>query len=131
MAYGTIAPLWRVKARSTIRCLLTLLAVAGLLLAPIMRPVSAVAMDVQMAAGQAGDAAPQARDGMPCCPEKPALPPCGKDCPFMLLCVGAPLHRASAVEVHVPRTLAEIILPRDRPNLVSIARAPPQRPPEI
>jgi hypothetical protein len=120
-----------VKARLTIRCFLILLAIVGLMLAPVARPALAVAMDMQTTDGQSGTDLRQASDGMPCCPEQPAQPACGKDCPLMALCVGTPLHGVSATEVGVRRTSVEALGPHDRPGLLSITRAPPQRPPEI
>jgi hypothetical protein len=120
-----------VKARLTIRCFLILLAIVGLMLAPVARPALAVAMDMQTTDGQSGTDLRQASDGMPCCQEQPAQPACGKDCPLMALCVGTPLHGVSATEVGVRRTSVEALGPHDRPGLLSITRAPPQRPPEI
>ena len=44
-----------------------------------------------------------AADDMPCCPSKPALPDCSKDCPLMALCVTAPIHFVSQTGLIVPR----------------------------
>jgi hypothetical protein len=67
---------------------------------------------------------------MPCCPGKPSLPDCGKDCPFMALCGAIVLHGVSHGGLIVPLTLAAVILPGDPSALVSHAHAPPRKPPK-
>ena len=115
---------------------LAVLAIAGLVLAPITRPAMAmsVATDMHASIGDAmaaGPAIADAADEMPCCPSKPALPDCSKDCPLMALCGTAPLHFVSQTGLIVPVTFISIVFPRDHSALVSIARAPPRRPPKI
>jgi hypothetical protein len=89
-------------------------------------------MDASMGNAMAADSAiADAADDMPCCPGKPALPDCSKDCPLMALCITAPLYFVSQTSLIVPLTFASIIFPRDNSDLVSIAQAPPRRPPKI
>jgi hypothetical protein len=108
-------------------------AVLGLLLTPVARPAMAAATDVNVSLDVRSEndlTASVAMDEMPCCPAKPTLPDCGKDCPFMGLCVGAALLGAPHVALMVPITPATIVLPGGQIDLASIARAPPQRPPK-
>jgi hypothetical protein len=127
--------LWYVRfmaIRSALGRICAFVAVAGLLLTPLARPAMAVATDVNASLdvrSESGLAASVAMEDMPCCPAQPTLPDCGKDCPFMGLCIGAALLGAP-VALIVPLTRATIVLPGDRVDLASIARAPPQRPPK-
>jgi len=122
--------------RSTIGRVLSILAVLGLVLVPISRPTMAMSVVADMHASM-GDAVAadsviaDPADEMPCCPSKPALPDCSKDCPLMALCVTAPLHFVSQTGLIVPITFVSIVFWRDHPDLVSIAQAPPRRPPKI
>ena len=72
-----------------------------------------------------------AADDMPCCPSKPVVPDCSKDCPLMALCVTAPLYFVSQTSLVVPVTFVSIVFPRDQSDLVSIAQTPPRKPPKI
>ena len=81
--------------------------------------------------GNSMAADPVAPDDMPCCPGKPSLPDCGKDCPLMALCSAAPLYFVSQIGLIVPTNFATIIFPSDQSDLGSVAHAPPQRPPNI
>jgi hypothetical protein len=93
-----------------------------------------VAMDMHATMGDttaAGSAAMDATDDMPCCPSKPALPDCGKDCPLMALCVSAPLYFVSQTSLVVLLSFVSIVFPGDQSELVSIAQAPPGRPPKV
>jgi hypothetical protein len=112
------------------------LAVAGLVLAPIARPAMALAMATDMHATMvdgmaAGSAGMGTTDDMPCCPSKPALPDCSKDCPLMALCVTAPIHFVSQTGLTVPLTFVAVVFPGARSDLVSIAQAPPRKPPKL
>src|SRR5215472_469868 len=123
------APMTRSSAIA--RCL-ALIALIGLMLAPIARPALAMPVVVQGTMGQAmaGDPLDVAPGDMPCCPQKPSFPDCGKDCPFMALCAAAALIAAPQAALSVPITLAGIVFSSDQTDLASIARAPPQRPPK-
>jgi hypothetical protein len=120
------------RVRSAIGRVLAVLAVAGLVLAPITRPAMAMLVATDMhAAMAAGSVIADPANEMPCCPSKPALPDCSKDCPLMALCGTAPLHFVSQTGLIVPATFASIVFARDHSALVSIALAPPRRPPKI
>jgi hypothetical protein len=124
------------RVRSAIGRVLAVLAVAGFVLAPIVRPAMAmsVATDMHASMGNAmtaGSVIVDAADEMPCCPSKPAMPDCSKDCPLMALCVTAPLYFVSQTSLAVPVTFVSIVFPRDQSDLVSIAQTPPRRPPKI
>jgi hypothetical protein len=116
---------------SGITRILLVAAVLGLVSAPMARPVMAVSatmpgMSEQVVAGTEVSAT----DDMPCCPGKPSLPDCGKDCPFAALCGAIVLHGVSPSSLIVPLTRVAIILPGDPSALVSLAHAPPRKPPK-
>jgi hypothetical protein len=119
--------------RTTIGRFFALVAVAGLLLAPMARPTMAIVTDMPMSmdhATVAGSGVADATDDMPCCPGKPSLPDCGKDCPLMALCVTAPLHFASQTVLSIPLTVVSIMFPGSSPELASVSDAPPRKPPK-
>ncbi len=113
---------------STIARVFAVLAMVGVVLSPMARSVMAMpaaksaTMDEHM-----GVAAP---DDRPCCPGKPSLPDCDKDCPFMALCGAMMLHNVSQTSLIIPLTLAAVVLPGEASPLVSLAYAPPQKPPK-
>ena len=110
-----------------------MLAIVGLALAPVVRPVMAVPVSKDMHAAMNGSAVDvaDAADDMPCCPSNPALPDCSKDCPLMALCVTAPIHFVSQTGLTVPLTFVTVVFPGARSDLVSIDQAPPRRPPKV
>ena len=123
------------RIRSAFGRILAVLAIVGLALAPVVRPVMAVPVSKDMHATMSGSAddtviADSAGD-MPCCPSKPALPDCSKDCPLMALCVTAPIHFVSQTALTVPLTFVTVIFPGAHFDLVSIAQTPPRKPPKI
>jgi hypothetical protein len=121
-----------VRIRTIIGRFLAWVAVAGLLVAPMARPAMAMDTPIAIDRAAAGDTATaDAADHMPCCPGKPSLPDCGKDCPLMAQCVTAPLHFASQAGLAIPLTIASIMLPGASPELASVADAPPRRPPKV
>jgi hypothetical protein len=111
---------------------LALTAIVGLLLAPVTRLVMAIPVDMQAATSEqmSGDSKAGAMDDMPCCPGKPSLPDCDKDCPFTALCSAVVLLGVSQSGLPLPPTLAAVILPGDPSALVSLAHAPPRKPPK-
>lgn len=120
-----------VRMRTTIARFFAWLAVVGLLLAPIARPAMATNAPTSMDGAAAADSATaDAMDQMPCCPGKPSLPDCAKDCPLMALCVTAPLYFVSQTGLIIPLAIASIMLPGASPELASVADAPPRRPPK-
>jgi hypothetical protein len=119
------------KIRSALGRVFAVLAIAGLVFAPIGRSAIAADMHATGNAMAADDVAAGATDDMPCCPSKPALPDCSKDCPLMALCVTAPIHFVSQTGLTIPLTFVTVIFPSAHSDLVSIAQAPPRKPPKI
>ena len=119
------------KGRAIFGYFLALLAIGGLAVAPMVRSAMAMSATAHSSMAQAMAAAPAGLDDMPCCPHKPSLPDCSKDCPLMALCVTAPLHFASQTGLMAPLTFAGIVFPGDQSDLVSVADAPPRKPPKI
>ena len=117
---------------------LALLAVAGLMLAPLVHGTMAMGTaDHAMTMADAGMAPEGMADAqmagvmadMPCCPHKAPVPDCGYDCPFMALCSAMPFGVPLAGLI-VPLTQAGTLSPGDQFGLVGVARAPPRRPPK-
>jgi hypothetical protein len=79
--------MWHLETMSRfrpIRLLLPLLAVLGLLVAPLAAP--ALSNTMQPLVAMAG--MPDMQAEMPCCPpETPALPDCQKNCPLASMCL--------------------------------------------
>ena len=118
--------------------LLALLAIVSLVLAPIARQAMALPMAMASTAMASMDdamavdsGAVVASDDMPCCPSEPSQPDCSKDCPLMALGVTAPLHFASQIDLIVSFVVAGVVSPGDPPDLISVAYAPPRKPPKI
>jgi hypothetical protein len=89
-----------------------------------------LAMQNAMSAAMMADSLAGAPEDMPCCPDKPSLPDCDKDCPFAALCGAVVLHGVSQTSLVLPPTLIELLLPGDPAALVSLAHAPPRKPPK-
>jgi hypothetical protein len=124
--------------RPAIGHLLALLAVVGLMLAPLVHATMAMgtadqampAADHAMSMDAMADmemAGPMA--DMPCCPHKAPVPDCGNDCPFMALCSAMPFSVPLASLI-APLAEAGIVRPGDQSDLVSLTCAPPRRPPK-
>jgi hypothetical protein len=126
--------IWAVTLRSAIARCFALLAIIGLVLSPMMRPAMATPAGMPASAGvMAGMVEMPATGmpaGMPCCPGKPTLPDCGKDCPFMALCAGMALS-GPVFGFFIPLGLASVVVPGNQSHLVGIWQAPPRRPPKI
>ena len=123
------------RIRSAFGRILAGLAIVGLALAPVVRPAMAVPLSKDMHATMSGSAVDtviaDAADEMPCCPSKPALPDCSRDCPLMALCVAAPIHFVSQTSLTVPLTFVTVVFRCAHSDLVSVAYAPPRKPPKI
>jgi hypothetical protein len=123
------------KLRSTFGRILAVLAIVGLALGPVVRPAMAVPVSKDMQAAMSGSAVDtviaDAAADMPCCPGKPALADCSKDCPLMALCVTAPVHFVSQTGLTVPLTFVTVVFPGAHSDLVGIAQAPPRKPPKV
>jgi hypothetical protein len=114
-----------------IRRLLAIVAIAGLVLAPVTLSVSASAMKMPAAteSAHAGMAMPF---DMECCPKKQSshVPDCGMDCPFMALCMGVGLQNDRVASLSVPLALVSTLVPGHQRDLDGLAQAPPIRPPK-
>jgi hypothetical protein len=123
-----------VKLPSTIQRAFAVLAIAGLILAPLARAAVAMPSETQgtISAHDATDAqtAMAMPADMPCCQDKAPASDCGKDCPLMALCIASMLQSAPlGVPLFIP-LLADIVLPGDDADLRSVTQAPPPRPPK-
>jgi hypothetical protein len=146
-----IAP-WYIRGmtrRPAIGHLLALLAVVGLMLAPLAHATMAMgtADDVMPGHVMADHAAPDhgmlmadmgavagmemtgLMADMPCCPHKAPVPDCGGDCPFMALCSAMPFG-VPLVSLAVPPAEAGVVRPGDQSGLTGLTRPPPRRPPK-
>ena len=123
------------RLRSAFGRILAVLAIVGLALAPVVRPAMAAPVPEDTHAAMSGSAVDtviaDAAADMPCCPSKPALPDCSKDCPLMALCVTAPIHFVSQTGLTILLTFVTVVFPGARSDLVSIAQAPPRKPPKV
>ena len=110
-----------------------LLALVGLVLAPMARPVMAMSADVAAMAdaAAASDGASAAMGDMPCCPEEPSsAPDCTKHCPFMAMCMGKTFCGTPGSTVVAPVVFVTEIVSSEEFRLHGIAQAPPKRPPK-
>ncbi len=121
-----------VRIRFAILRVFALLSVVGLVLAPIARPVMAMPAAIHVTTGEpvASNTRAVAADEMPCCPGKPSVPDCDKDCPFAALCGAMALHNVSQASLIIPFAHIASILPDDPSALTSLAHAPPRKPPK-
>jgi hypothetical protein len=121
-----------VKIWSVLPRLLSILAIAGLLIAPMATPSAAGTLADAPIAATAGMGS--MADGMPCCPhEKPSIPDCQKNCPFAALCTTQCVPAVAAETAFLIRKLAQAEplslyneMLRDQRSV-----APPQRPPRV
>jgi hypothetical protein len=124
-----------VTVRSAIARCFVLLAIIGLMLSPVMRPAMAMPMAIPPAVSGVAEMldtqAPGMAGDMPCCPGKPSVPDCNKDCPFMALCAGAVLLSEPLADAFIPLAVMGVVVPGDQSDLSGIAQAPPKRPPKI
>jgi hypothetical protein len=135
---------------TTIRRFVALIVIAGLVLPPVLLSIGATAMQMPagMLSAHAGMAMPSdtamppdmamASDmampsDMECCPKKAShVPDCGKDCPFMALCLGIGLQQGDRVaSLCAPMALVSTLIPGNQRDLDGLAQAPPIRPPKI
>jgi hypothetical protein len=118
----TSVKLWPVLFR-----LLSILAVASLLIAPMAAPSLAMAA---APAGAMEDIASMS-DGMPCSHEKPALPDCPKSCPFAALCMTGSLSYAPESGPSIPArfAVADVKSPGDDVEPERLTEPPSPRPP--
>jgi hypothetical protein len=143
-----------VNRATAIRRFIALVVIAGLVLAPVLLSVGATAMqmpatiagahsgmamssdtampaDAAMSSGMAMPADMVMPADMECCPKKTSqMPDCGKDCPFMALCMGIGLLSDRVAGLHAPLALVSTMIPASQRDLDGLAQAPPIRPPK-
>lgn len=103
--------------------LLPILAIVGIITAPLATPAAAG----MMAAGHMTEMA----DDMPCCPDgKPVMPDCAKACPLMMVCLSKAFRTVSGVTGALPAlALVAVIIPADEAMRDGLVQPPPARPP--
>jgi hypothetical protein len=122
--------------RTTTRRFVALIVIAGLVLAPVLLSVGAAAMQMPAPTASAHSTVAMSSDtampsDMECCPNKAShVPDCGKDCPFMALCMGIGLQSDRVASFCVPLTLVSTMIPGIQRDLDGLAQAPPIRPPK-
>ena len=111
------------------RTILSLLAVVGLILAPLGRPAMAVSPSAMQEMAMASAA--MAAANMPCCPDDQPATNCAKDCPLMALCFATTVSNAPAVPTTaVIFTPASAFQPVDDRSGDGLLVAPSPRPPK-
>jgi hypothetical protein len=126
----------RVKTLSTIRGLLAILAIVGLVLGPIARPAMAMAvpMHTAVASDQAvvDEAAMAMPEGMPCCPKKSPIPDCDRDCLLMAMCAMQFLCNAvQTAGLVIPLGMTSVFSPGNDTDVAGLSQGPPPKPPKI
>jgi hypothetical protein len=115
---------------TTIRRILALTVIAGLVLAPMTLSVGATAMKMPAAMESAHSGMAMPAD-MECCPKKTShVPDCGMDCPFMALCMGIGLQSDRVASLCAPLGLVSTMIPASQRDPDGLAQAPPIRPPK-
>lgn len=114
------------KLRIAISRLGAALAVLGLLLAPLARPVMAATMPAVP-----DHAALEMPADMPCCPERAPAKDCAKDCFLMAACMAGNLQATPPVaQLFIPPEAATVLLSGNDADLAGLSTGPPQRPPK-
>ena len=109
--------------------ILALLAIVGLLLAPMVGSADTMhSANATMQEGTVADSTAAMPDDMPCCPGKRFVPYCDKDC--LIMCCAMVLHNTAHTGLIAPLVLASIVMPSEVSALVSLAHAPPRKPPK-
>jgi hypothetical protein len=118
-----------VKALATIRCLFVVLALAGLILAPVAR--AAVIMSADDHATMMDMSSADMMDSMPCCPKDkaPAAPDCAKECAMICVVSSSQLVPATVGFFNVPLS-SDHLAPVSDASLAGLVQAPPPRPPK-
>jgi hypothetical protein len=119
-----------VKRPSFLRLVFAAVAIAGLLLTPVVAPAMPAA--ASMAESMGDHAAMAMPADMLCCPDQAPMPGCGKDCPFMAACTAPSVYDMPREAVLVlPLALASIVVPGDDASLRGLTQRPPPKPPKI
>ena len=111
---------------------LSVLAVCGLIAAPIARPAAAMTPAQINASDTAStDMAMEGMaEGMPCCPKK--MPRGCQDCPAMSLCQsGTTVSLQGDSYLVAFSNLARVLVPLSQADLAGQAQGPPRRPPKV
>ena len=109
------------------------LAVASLLIAPIVASQAEVAVFAMSQGSMNGAHSMSMPDGMPCCPEQgPSAPDHQKPCPLAVACMmgAATIAPAAAISV-LMLTEGQVIALRNDPQRKVLVPPPPLRPPRI
>jgi len=110
---------------SAFKRMLAILALIGLVSAPLATSSAAAAMAMKMDMAMS--------DGMPCCPDdQPTVPDCAKDCPLAVVCtsvfVCAPMSDSNLLSLRV--TLRDRVIANRDADPTSLASEPQPRPPK-
>jgi hypothetical protein len=112
-----------------------LVAVLGLIIAPLARPAAAMAGDmasVSVDVSAAADSGMAMPEDMPCCPDKAPVSDCSKTCPLMALCMSGAVPMPASFEGPPPGLRQGQLVPlRQEPHLSGLGSGPPTRPPKI
>lgn len=129
----------KVKRLTTIRHLLSGLAVLGLILAPLAQPAMGAAdlhaaVSVQPMKGQAQSAGPSdgmaMPDDMPCSADQAPTPDCVKHCPLMAMCMSQFFQVPAGAGPLVRVSLRSVVIPDNDPKLTGQLYGPPPKPPK-
>ena len=123
------------KRALTIRRLFAILVIAGLVLAPVARPVMAEPASHESMQAMADEMSPSAMADetageMPCCPSKAPMPVDCDKCVFMAGCMSKCFTGLTATVVHLFLAASDSValLPNDsRPE--GLGQPPPEHPP--
>jgi hypothetical protein len=122
-----------VNRQITIRRLLAILVIAGLMLAPLSRPVMAGTMSDEAMAGDMSASVmtdEMAGDDMPCCPSKAPMPIGCDKCVFMTACAAKCFAGLSAAIFSPYFAASGQIAPLQNDSwLDGLGRPPPEYPP--
>jgi hypothetical protein len=132
---GTTVGFWRVHCQITIRRLLAISVIAGLILAPLSRPVMAGATPEASMTAMAEDiSASAAMDemagDMPCCPAKAPTPLDCDKCVFMAACMSQVLEGPASAIIRPPFAVSDKVAPLQNdfwPD--GLGQPPPEHPP--
>lgn len=118
------------KLRTFFHRLFSILAVVGLLVAPVAASQGATAM-IRMSAGTSDMQSMSMPDGMPCCPEQgPVAPDQQKSCPLAVSCVADSVSNApTAVAFMLSMTSGQAIALYNDLERDILPQSPPLRPP--
>lgn len=131
LTFETCARLNFVSIRLTIFRALIVLAVCGLIAAPVARSAIAMTMQASTSAITSGNniGTDETAESMPCCPKK--APSGGHDCPLVSLCqAGANVSLTSEISLIVFSSTAYFLPLLNEQNFSGQAQGPPHRPPK-